>query len=176
MIVIGIDPGRDGAYALHNGTDIIQAAPFPALGKEVDWRALAHVLSLIRPALVVIERVASMPKQGVASAFTFGHNAGCLFGICLALDYPIALVLPPRWKGLILDGYSKEDRASKAGSIHYVTRRYPKVSLLRTARSRVPHDGIADACCIAEWGARAHGFAVTADGSPSPAASPPGAP
>ncbi len=41
-----------------------------------------------------------------------------------------------------------------AAAIAFVSRRFPGVPLLATPRSRVPHDGIADAVCVAEYGRR----------------------
>lgn len=48
-----------------------------------------------------IERVASMPGQGVASTFKFGKNAGMLEAFLIAANIPYTLVTPSKWCGFL---------------------------------------------------------------------------
>lgn len=144
--VIGIDPGKKGGVA-YTAIDGIQAVPMPLIGKDIDGRILAQALNDIIPDLVVIEKVHAMPKQGVTSMFNFGKGYGQLIGICEALFLPYILVTPQAWKKKVLAGTSKDKHAA----IQYCQQRYPSVSLI-PPRGRVPHDGMADAVCLVEYG------------------------
>ena len=56
-----------------------------------------------------VELVSSMPGQGVASMFSFGHSAGVIQGVLGAYRMPVKMVTPQSWKkraGLI--GKDKE--------------------------------------------------------------------
>jgi crossover junction endodeoxyribonuclease RuvC len=146
--IIALDPGLSGAIATwSNGT--ITAQPFPVCGKVLDLAALAEIIRDARPSLAVIEKVASRPGQGVASTFKFGQGYGALLGITAALGIPTELVTPQRWKGAILTGTAKD----KDAAISYCRRAFPDVPLIMPG-CRKPHDGIADALCILEFGRR----------------------
>ena len=47
---------------------------------------------------VVIEQVSAMPGQGVTSMFNFGQSFGILKGICAAMQLPMYLIRPAKWK------------------------------------------------------------------------------
>ena len=148
MIVVGIDPGLKGGYAILSDGGALSASPLPIIGGEVAVRELMDEISMLGPPdMIVIERVHSMPAQGVASTFTFGKNYGRLTGMVEGAGWPLLLVNPPDWKKLVLRGTAKD----KAAACAYVRQRYPNVQLIQP-RCRVEHDGIADAVCIAEWG------------------------
>ena len=147
---IGIDPGKKGGIAIID-EGFVNAVPMPLAGKDIDARRLASLLSTMpidRPA-VVIEKVHSMPKQGVASTFTFGTGFGILIGICAALGYPMALVTPQTWKAEILKGTKRDKNAA----IAFARMTFPMVDLI-PAGCRTISDGLADALCLAEYGRR----------------------
>lgn len=61
--------------------------------------------SIIRTAIYVdietvayVEQVGSMPGQGVASMFSFGHAAGVIQGVLGAFRLPVKMVTPQAWK------------------------------------------------------------------------------
>ena len=45
-----------------------------------------------------VELVSSMPGQGVASMFSFGHAAGVIQGVLGAFRMPVKMVTPQSWK------------------------------------------------------------------------------
>lgn len=90
MNYIGIDPGSNGAIA--------------CVGEEVKFinfkgAKLEQVSDFLEsnPGRVYIERVHSMPGQGVVSSFTFGSNVGVIIGILACLKRPYTLVNPTSW-------------------------------------------------------------------------------
>jgi len=144
---VGIDPGKTGALAAFRDGEPVEWTPMPLAGKEVDWHAVtAWLRDLGEVKLVALEKVHSMPKQGVSSTFKFGINYGGLQAVLAALEIPCQLVTPQAWKKRVLAGTEKD----KAAAIAHCRRRWPSVSLLATERCRTPHDGIADALCIAQ--------------------------
>jgi len=151
--IIGVDPGQSGGIAVlplgGSRQGLGYMMPISGTGKErgIDWRAFAEIL---RPwvAQVWVERVHSMPKQGVASTFKFGMNYGGIFGACGALGLQTTLVTPQKWKKEILSNFEEKD---KQAAIDYATLTFPEISLIPQGR-RVPQDGIADALCIAAYG------------------------
>ncbi|WP_239651517.1 Holliday junction endonuclease [Neosynechococcus sphagnicola] len=150
--LIAIDPGLSGAISiLHSGT--LTAHPRPLAGKELVLGAIAQLIRSANPSLAVLEKVHSMPGQGVSSTFKFGTGYGSILGILVVLGIRTELVPPQTWKRVVLQGTTKD----KDAAISYCRRAFPNVALV-LPRCRKPHDGIADALCLLEYGRR-HLFA-----------------
>ena len=157
MRYIGIDPGQSGGIALISPSGA-ETAPMPlhpkdqrkAWGSPIDWMSVFHILKKwgTPGASVAIEQVHAMPGQGVTSMFSFGGNYTGLLTILQVLDLEYVLVSPRKWKNAVLGDFYSHD---KAGAVAFCDSRYPDCNLLATSRSRVPHDGMADALCIAEY-------------------------
>ena len=99
MISIGIDPGVNGGIAIIDSTPQIsgiEALSCPATVKDmadiIDW----HKWECIKT-FAVIEKVHSMPKQGVRSVFTFGKNYGQWLGILATHEIPYMEITPQKW-------------------------------------------------------------------------------
>jgi crossover junction endodeoxyribonuclease RuvC len=148
MSIVAIDPGLSGAIAWLDG-ETVGAVPMPMAGKEIDLPAIRDLLLRANPRVIVIERVASRPGQGVASTFKFGAGWGSLIGLAAGLQIPTELVTPQAWKREVLAGTAKD----KAAAIDYCRRRHPDLPLV-LPRCRNPHDGIADALCLLEYARR----------------------
>ena len=108
MIIIGIDPGINGAISIVENKKIIEVYDTPTMidGKK-NKRQIngAQVTNIIKEVLngneevvVVVEHVNAMPGQGVTSMFNFGQSFGVIKGICAALSVPIYFVRPSKWK------------------------------------------------------------------------------
>jgi len=146
MKILSIDPGLRGGVALLGVSNPV-ADMLPLCGKDIDGLAIANMLRSTKPDLVILEKVHSMPKQGVASTFKFAEGYGRIKGILEGLGIPYQLVTPQEWKKHVLKGTNKD----KDAAIQYVRRKYPTINLM-PRRKRTPQDGIADAVCIAEYG------------------------
>lgn len=146
--IIGIDPGLKGGIVTMVDGRIARADKMPIIkGDGGSWIDFGRVASLLRqeaPDLVVIEKVHSMPGQGVASVFTFGLGFGGLIGVCCGTATPYELVRPSAWQRIPFAGLDK--KMGKARSIQYVRQKYPECEPIHN------HDGLADAAIIAEWG------------------------
>jgi crossover junction endodeoxyribonuclease RuvC len=98
---------------------------------------------------VVMEKVGPMPKQGVTSMFTFGAGYGALQMAAVSNGCRLFLVTPQEWKKVILAGTDK----SKDSSIRVCECLFPSVVLVPPG-CRKPHDGMAEAILLAEYGRR----------------------
>ena len=110
MIIIGIDPGLNGAIAVLENNKVLNIFDVPVMpeGKknkrQINSAQLVKMLEEIIKNLdknevtVVVENVSAMPGQGVTSMFNFGQTFGAIKGICAALSLPIFFVRPAKWK------------------------------------------------------------------------------
>ena len=108
MKIIGIDPGLSGAIAVLENNKVLNIFDIPVMSEgKKNKRQLnsALMVNLLKEninkeeeVVVVVEQVNAMPGQGVTSMFNFGQTFGAIKGICAALDLPIFLVRPSKWK------------------------------------------------------------------------------
>jgi crossover junction endodeoxyribonuclease RuvC len=156
MVVIGIDPGLDGAVAIIHSPveiDIFDTPTLTVVGeksrRKYNAAAMAAILEPLQTeqALIVLESVHSMPKQGVASSFNFGEGLGIWKGIIAAYKLPLEMPSPQRWKKAILADQGKDKDASRYKAIQL----FPS---LAEQLSRKKDDGRAEAVLLAEYGRR----------------------
>ena len=146
---IGIDPGKNGGIAVIDGHGITaEVMPLHPDG-EINVVSLQEFFVCLEEPIAAVEKVGAMPKQGVVSTFTFGKGYGKVLACLEMLGIPYVLVTPQAWKKTVLEGLNW--KGNKKASIEYCQRRYPQLDLLATPRSKVAHDGMADALCIAEY-------------------------
>lgn len=155
MLVLGIDPGLDGALALLDGNALVMAGALPTAedttGKRtICSRAFATFLQALvpRPDLTVIEAVHAFPRDHPVSAFSFGRTYGQLLAVLEVLEMPLIRVPPEAWKKRVLAGCDK----GKDASIAYVRQRWPLANLRRTTKSRKDSHDYAEAILLAEYG------------------------
>lgn len=161
MTVIGIDPGINGAIAVLTA-ESLNVYDFPILEslkttktkagnrkkkKEIDIRALMMLffdIGIYSADLIVIEKVGSMPGQGVSSMFSFGQTLGRLEGVVFTMaSCRIEYVAPAKWKK-----YFNLTGKGKDAAVIECRNRYPdKVKEFPKSK-----DGRADAALMAEYG------------------------
>ena len=108
MIIIGIDPGVSGAISILENKKIIEVFDMPTMidgkknKKQVNGAQVTNIikekLNENKEIIVVVEHVNAMPGQGVTSMFNFGQSFGVIKGISAALNVPLYLVRPTKWK------------------------------------------------------------------------------
>ena len=150
---MGIDPGRIGAIAvLHEDSDgsrgFIHTEELPYDGRLVSVPSIVDTINMLEPNMICIEEQAGRPKDGTSAINTIMRAYGQMVGMCQALQLPLHIVKPALWKKKILYGYATD---VKDGACEYVATKWPEVNL-RPGRKIKAHDGIADACCISEYG------------------------
>ena len=155
MLIIGIDPGINGAICLFKDGKIVDVFEMPkmAVGKKNKSQVNAsQIFNEIQKAIegedktkviAVIEQVSAMPGQGVTSMFNFGQSFGVLKGVCAAMQLPIFFVRPAKWKK-----HFELINSSKDASRTKVIEMYPSISSRLTKKKDVNK---ADAILIASF-------------------------
>lgn len=153
MPTVGVDPGQTGAaVCLDNDGTVLGRVFFEKQGEYVGMDNFVNFL-LTWQHHVFIEKVHAMPGQGVSSTFKFGCTFGMILGVVQSLKLPYTLVTPHAWMKILHEGVSKQ-LSAKQRSLDVAKRLFPCVDLLKSERSRKPHDGLVDALLLAEYGRR----------------------
>lgn len=160
-IYMGIDPGFKGAVAIISNmyyeiypVQVIDA-PTLIIGKSKKEHSITEMVKIfdrfigqediaIYDIAVAIEKVHSMPGQGVASAFTFGKGYGIWLGILATLGISYDEVTPQRWQKEMMDGMQRGKDAARIRAMQLFPQLADKLKLKS-------NDGRADALLIAEW-------------------------
>lgn len=117
MRVVGVDPGKEGAIAcIDQRTGDATVEDLPLMTDKsaywIDGLRLRDQLRVMAPNVVIVERVSTMPDQGVSSGFHFGMVFGSILSVVQSLQIRLELVTPVVWKrDLKLPG-GKDKRAS----------------------------------------------------------------
>lgn len=163
-LVIGIDPGINGAIAFIEmdendvlNTTFISTPSIQRVNAKGKVIACPELVRLIKttlksypdnsslPKRAFLESVHSMPGQGISSSFSFGKSVGVVEGIFAALEIPVTLVTPQKWKKFFDLINTEKDDARQ-----YVITNYPKLTDQLTLKKHVDK---ADAFLIAMYGA-----------------------
>jgi hypothetical protein len=147
-VILGVDPGLSGAIAgLTDDGSFDFVADMPVIRDLklawIDGRALQTTVAVAlagRSAHAVIERVWSMPKQGVSSTFQVGVGFGSILSVLQVMQISVELVTPGVWKKF--HSLGKDKRAS----LHKARLLYPAAEL-----HLAKHDGRAEALLIARY-------------------------
>ena len=148
MLSLGIDPGLCGALAIVDADGMPElVADLPVIrDHKLAWIDGGGLQSMLlealhgRPCRAIVERVSAMPRQGIASAFTFGVGLGSILATLQTLRLRIELVQASEWKRAL--GLSNDKRASldKARLL------FPTADL-----GLAKHDGRAEALLLAHF-------------------------
>ena len=151
MVFLGVDPGLSGAIAaLDAEGSLIALADLPVIRDlSLAWIDGGKLHSLLSEAIAgrscraTVERVSSMPGQGVASSFQFGVGFGSILSVLQVLEIPVELVTPGVWKRSCGLGKDKRAALDKARLL------FPSAEL-----SLAKHHGRAEALLLADFGRR----------------------
>jgi crossover junction endodeoxyribonuclease RuvC len=157
MTFCGIDPGLDGCLAVIEETGQITFWDVPTLEsvpgrREYDLPAIVDLLLglPVGDILVGIEKVHAMPKNGSIANFSMGVSFGMWTALLTAAETPFEIILPTRWKKLLMADQGKTKDASR----QVATRLFPQAAAMLNLKK---HHNRADALLIAEYMRRTHG-------------------
>ena len=155
MYIIGIDPGISGAISFFEDGKILDVIDMPSMAegkknkRQVNgaqiYNEIKKRIKIVKKGkvCVVIEQVSAMPGQGVTSMFNFGQSFGVIKGICAAMQLPIYLVRPAKWKKYF-NLLKTEKEASRTKAIEI----FPQISHMLSKKKDVNK---ADAILIASF-------------------------
>lgn len=164
--IMGIDPGKNGGIAIktNDETSVL------SMSNKTEMDIWEWMVDQPRPTMCYIEKVHSMPGQGVKSMFSFGQNYGFLRGLLIARGVPFEEVLPNTWQDYMkvklttakkneidreVARLPKEKQAKKKKNLEY---KLKKQNTYQRAQQLFPDikvtHAIADALLISEYGWR----------------------
>jgi crossover junction endodeoxyribonuclease RuvC len=131
VIIIGIDPGLQGALAAYDTVKgkFVWIEDLPTLANGVSGKKMinGHALRLTLKTIkdenqdtaieCIMEQVGTMPGQGISSAFNFGRGFGIIEGCIAAMMLPLHLVRPAVWKKSL--GYTSDKEVIRADMIRH---------------------------------------------------------
>lgn len=142
MRFIGIDPGASGGVViLDQAGKIIESYAFKKhTPSEIASILHCYAFNMGQECFGVVEQVHSMPKQGVASCFSFGANYGWWKGLLDGVKIPYREVTPTKWQTAMGCRTGGDKNVSKAAA----HRLWP-------SHAKVLTHALADAALLAEW-------------------------
>ncbi len=135
-IAIGIDPGASGSIAVLQPDGVKTVRMSNTEHDVADFLAFWGVRN--GESFAFLERVHSMPKQGVSSSFKFGASYGFLKGLLVGMQIEFEEVTPQKWQKAMGCMTKGDKNVSKSAA----QRLFP--------REKVVH-ATADAMLIAEF-------------------------
>lgn len=160
-VFVGIDPGLTGAIAAYMpATGGVAVLDVPTRNGSIAIDGLFDRWLFPHAEAAAIERVGAMPKQGVSSAFNFGHTTGVLHAAAWLRADKVIQVTPQQWKfgvGIKADPNANK-KARKKASLQRAIELFPgHADLFHRAKD----DGRAEAALIAWYLAhKVHGVPV----------------
>lgn len=145
IVVAGIDPGKDGAIAIIRDGKV---------QKKDLLRSVVPKLWLLESGCtkLYIEKAQVMGKESARSMFSYGREYGYLLGTLHDCGIDINFVPPAVWTAKLHKKSATTFDNPKQASLYVARQLWPHTDFRATDRSRVPHDGIVDACLIAYYG------------------------
>lgn len=150
-LILGIDPGRKGAYALYDYERkqmiVVDSMPSLSLSTAIDIVKLETHLWFYKEKIkfAVIEDPWGMPNDGPSQAFKFGYACGLVNGLCAGFQIPVYQVFPATWK--IMMGLTHDKNLSISKAI----KNFPEV---KDKFKRKMDDGRAEAALLAYFGSK----------------------
>lgn len=146
MLYLGIDPGLSGAWGMidHHGcywsSGDMHHDTEGILDTERIWDEMCQARDRL-DTKVFIEKVHSMPKQGVSSTFKFGMAFGGALSLARRFKTEVVMVTPQLWKKTLVLNSDKQLSLDMAREI------FPQAPL-----HLKKHNGRAEALLIALYG------------------------
>ncbi len=152
MRVCGIDPGAHGAVCFDTPDGpVLKSLPYS--GSVLDTEAMDSWFIGIDFAYV--EEPQTIHGKGtIKGTKTTFTNFGILTEFLRVHGVGMVVVQPQKWKKVlgVLAPPKSTPKAKKILSINLAKMLYPAVSLMRSERCSVPHDGFAEALLIMHYG------------------------
>ena len=162
-VYIGVDPGKQGGLAVifpwqqglknltKGGPQFAQATTMPDTEQGI-WRWFVDLAEDGYRLVAMIERVHSMPKQGVRSMFTFGQNYGSLRMALTAVGATWEDVDPNTWQRGLNIPLRKETPVQRKLKLKGAAQRlFPDLPIWSQPKSLGKQKAICDALLLAEY-------------------------
>ncbi len=118
-IIIGIDPGLDGAIAvLTEAGELVAIHDMPTLldgakgRRAVNPALFASIIYATQASRAYCELIGPRSTDGTTGAFGFGRTRGIIEGVLAAIGVPLEMIAPPVWKRCAGIAPGKENKDS----------------------------------------------------------------
>lgn len=172
-VYIGIDIGKNGGFFFQRNSKFIYQCKMPLTGNTINVDKIYSLLYQYKDenCHIILENIAGLFGTSKVAAMSLGEQVGSIQTICAILQMPFTSVSPRKWQNEMFkdaklqykystvvsnDGskIKKQVLDTKKTALLVAKRIFPKLSFIATSRSKKPHDGIVDACLLAEYGRR----------------------
>jgi hypothetical protein len=160
MMILGVDPGMEGAVCILDDDSVILEV-MPTKDGLIDVVELGHILRPYAPMITkaYLEGASLRPMQ--QGQFKIGQNFGRIQAVLEYMGIWALTVRPQDWSKDYDHGVVEKDKKKRYGLIKKARARiaqglFPEINLMATTGSYVPHDGLVDALLIANWGWSIH--------------------
>lgn len=163
MIILGLDPGGNGAFVtLDSRGKIKDAYVFSGENKEEMFLNYVDKLKAInKPDVAYIEHIHAIHGSSAKGTFSFGRNYQIAIDGLLLVGVKIKYVQPRVWQKEMFTGATqyikkgtKNKRDNKKIAMEVGLKLFNEKHFLKSSRSKKPHDGLIDAALIATYGYR----------------------
>lgn len=155
MIYIGIDVGKRGAIAVTHPSGRVESFffklnPDKSYNLCDTWKVFNKIKKYKNKSIVVIEDVYCVGGSSAQATWSFAEGKSMIECFLVAMGFKYNKVKPKAWQKVIFQGLPDHLETTKDKSIFFTQQKYPKCNLTPD-RLRSPHDGIADAVCMAHY-------------------------
>ena len=151
--ILGVDPGLNGACSILTSQGAIRAMFLMPVKQDcIDFQKLVQIFMEFRTVGkdAALEHVCGWHSDAASRAFNFGRNFGIIESALKTADLNVIYIRPVTWTRDMHSGLDVNLKP-KYKSRQMVERLWPETDFRKTERSRLPHDGLVDACLIAEY-------------------------
>lgn len=115
MKILGIDPGKQGAFVLVENKRIVDFKVMPLIGKEINLPELLKLLVELTKTVSVcyLEDIQGFGLGSKSSFLSQGKTWGIIRGILFNIGIPTVTVMPKRWQATEHIGCSRSDTPKK---------------------------------------------------------------
>ena len=162
MMIVGIDPGLTGGFAIRTVNSIILET-LPTLDGRLDLpelnRLFRHYADQITHAY--LELSGTRPGQSAQSGFSTARGFGNLEGMLACLGVAYTAIRPQQWSpsydhGVTEKKLSKRYALIKKSRARIAQELYPGIDMKRTPQCKNPDSGLVNALLIADFGWQKH--------------------
>jgi hypothetical protein len=164
MLAIGIDNSYTGAIAAvefkEDGSRNVLSCfvmPTVSVGSNIYidetevFEVLLRMCSEHKGTVIGYEIGQKNPLFGTKGNFSNGYSYGVIKTVVRLLKVSHLEINPKTWQKKLFKDIKGANMSTKEASFEYCRRMYPNVKLLASDRCKKPHDGMADALCIASY-------------------------
>ncbi len=129
--IIAIDPGKNGAICIREGSEIISVAKMPDTCADLRDFICEATAASETEIVAYLELVSAMPGQGVTSMFSFGNGFGHLEQVLADFRIRTVKVRPQAWqKALSLNSVKDRSKADHKRRLRdYAQQLFPSIKV-----------------------------------------------